>query len=171
METMQVFWLIALVATGIFLVQFLISVFFGDIDVDFDGDANVDADMGSLVSFKGLSHFGMGFGWTMVLYGEPSTRNYIIAIVIGLIFMLVLWRLYILAYRLQKVRHPEKADALVGRFGNVYTNMGDGRYVIQIPCDGSLREIDVISESGCLTYRTGERVSISKFDDNKYYIK
>ena len=49
-----VFLVIALVTTGIFLVQFILSIFFGDVDTD--------ADISSLVSFKGLTHFGIGFG-------------------------------------------------------------------------------------------------------------
>lgn len=171
MEAIQIFWLIALVATGVFLVQFIISVFFGDIDLDFDGDANIDTDLGSIVSFKGLSHFGIGFGWTMVLYREPTTRNLIIATVMGLVFVIVLWRLYILAYKLQKVRHPEKPERLVGRYGTVYTNMGDGRYIIQMSHNGALRELDVVSASGNTTLRTGERVTINRFEDNIYYIK
>lgn len=171
METTQIFWLIALVATGVFLVQFIISVFFGDVDIDFDGDANIDTDLGSIVSFKGLSHFGIGFGWTMVLYGEPTTRNLIMATVVGLVFVFVLWRLYILAYRLQKVRHPEKPEALVGRYGTVYTNMGDGRYIIQMSHNGAMRELDVVSESGNTRYQTGERVTICRLSENIYYIR
>ena len=52
--------LTALVSTGIFLLQFVISVFFGDLDMDVDGDANADFDLGSLFSFKGLVHFLIG---------------------------------------------------------------------------------------------------------------
>ena len=53
-----IFLIIALVTTGIFLIQFVLSIFFGDIDADVD----VDADISSVVSFKGLTHFGIGFG-------------------------------------------------------------------------------------------------------------
>ena len=59
-----IFLIIALVTTGIFLIQFVLSIFFGDIDVD------VDADISSVVSFKGLTHFGIGFGWYMYLVGN-----------------------------------------------------------------------------------------------------
>ena len=56
-----IFLIIALVTTGIFLIQFVLSIFFGDMDADVD----VDADISSVVSFKGLTHFGIGFGWYM----------------------------------------------------------------------------------------------------------
>ena len=48
-----IFLIIALVTTGIFLIQFVLSIFFGDMDAD------VDADISSVVSFKGLTHFGL----------------------------------------------------------------------------------------------------------------
>ena len=56
----NIFLIIAVVTTGIFVIQFILSIFFGDIDADVD----VDADISSMVSFKGLTHFGIGFGWS-----------------------------------------------------------------------------------------------------------
>ena len=73
-----IFLIIALVTTGIFVIQFVLSIFFGDIDADVD----VDADISSVVSFKGLTHFGIGFGWYILnrqinLWDEnvPSTSS------------------------------------------------------------------------------------------------
>ena len=59
----NIFLIIALVTTGIFAVQFVLSIFFGDINAD----ADIDTDISSVVSFKGLTHFGIGFGWYMYL--------------------------------------------------------------------------------------------------------
>lgn len=59
----NIFLTIAIVTTGIFAVQFILSVFFGD----FDADTDIDTDISSVVSFKGLTHFGIGFGWYMYL--------------------------------------------------------------------------------------------------------
>lgn len=171
MEQQQIYWLIALVATGVFVVQFVISVFFGEVDVDIDGDADTDTDMGSIVSFKGLVHFGIGFGWSMVLAGDASVVNILTSVVIGLVFVFVLWKLYVLAYRLQKENHAESPEAVAGRYGTIYTNMGAGRYIIQVTHNGALRELDVVSASGRTDYRTGERVTIERYDDNVYYIK
>ena len=55
----NIFLIIALITTGIFVIQFILSIFFGDIDTEID----IDADISSVVSFKGLTHFGIGFGW------------------------------------------------------------------------------------------------------------
>ena len=65
------FLIIALVTTGIFLIQFVLSIFFGDLDADVD----VDTDISSVVSFKGLTHFGIGFGWYMYLAGNTEIQK------------------------------------------------------------------------------------------------
>ena len=57
-----IFLIIALVTTGIFVIQFVLSIFFGDIDADVD----VDADISSVVSFKGLTHFGSDSAGTCI---------------------------------------------------------------------------------------------------------
>lgn len=162
----QIYWVIALVATGVFVVQFVLSLFFGDMDAD--TDAGMDA--GSIVSFKGLVHFGIGFGWSMVLAGEATAASLLTATIIGLVFIFVLWYLYVQAYRLQTKRRAEKPEALVGRSGTIYNNRGAGRYVIQIPRNGSMGELDVVSRSGRTDYTTGERVGIEAYTDDVYYI-
>ena len=106
MTSHEIFMLTALVATGIFLLQFVISVFFGDLDMDVDGDANADFDLGSLFSFKGLVHFLIGFGWTRVLFDGDTWQMYALAVLVGAVFMLVLFYSYVLAYRLQNLRKP-----------------------------------------------------------------
>ena len=60
----NVYFFAALVSTGIFLLQFILSIFFGsmDTDIDVNADGNADIDMSSVLSFKGLIHFCMGFG-------------------------------------------------------------------------------------------------------------
>ena len=112
----NIFLIIALITTGIFVIQFILSIFFGDIDTEID----VDADISSVVSFKGLTHFGIGFGWYMYLAGHTDVANYIIGILIGLFFVLAVWFLYKKAYRLQQVNRSEKTDQLVGRESTIY---------------------------------------------------
>ena len=167
----NVFMLIALVSTGIFLVQFVISVFIGDLDVDVDGDTNVDFDMGSMFSFKGLVHFLIGFGWTKVLFTENSWQSYALAVVVGLAFMITLFYTYMLAFRLQSLRKPEPPEQLVGRPGKVYINNGNGRYTVFIQRDGSLRELDVVSISGNADYQTDQTVTVMRFENNTFYIE
>ena len=91
------FLIIALVTTGIFLIQFVLSIFFGDLDADVD----VDTDISSVVSFKGLTHFGIGFGWYMYLAGNTEIQSYVVGILVGLFFVFAAWFLYKKAYQLQ----------------------------------------------------------------------
>ena len=137
-----IFLIIALVTTGIFLIQFVLSIFFGDIDADVD----VDADISSVVSFKGLTHFGIGFGWYMYLVGNADIASYAIGILVGLFFVFAVWFLYKKAYQLQQVNRSEETDQLVGR------------------------EVDVISETG-KAYQTGDKTIISSYKDGTLYIK
>ena len=162
--------LIALVSTGIFLLQFIMSVFFGGLDIDVDGDANADFDIGSFFSFKGMVHFLIGFGWTKVLFPGNGWYTFAIAVAVGLVFMIALFYSYLLAFRLQNLRKPEKPYALVGRVGRIYINEGDGRYTIFVERDGAERELDVVSESGRTDYKTDERVTVERYAQNKYYI-
>ena len=99
----NIFLTIAIVTTGIFAVQFILSIFFGDIDAD----ADIDTDVSSVVSFKGLTHFGIGFGWYMYLQHNTEIQTYLTGVAIGLIFVFAVWFLYKKAYQLQQTTHSE----------------------------------------------------------------
>ena len=161
-----IFLIIALVTTGIFVIQFVLSIFFGDIDADVD----VDADISSVVSFKGLTHFGIGFGWYMYLAGKTEIQSYVIGILVGVFFVLAVWFLYKKAYQLQQVNHSEQTDQLVGRECTIYFKQSDSKYTVQTTRDGAMREVDVISESG-KTYQTGDRTIITSYKDGTLFIQ
>lgn len=161
-----IFFTIALVTTGIFLIQFVLSIFFGDMDADVD----VDADISSVVSFKGLTHFGIGFGWYMYLAGNTEIQSYVIAMLVGLFFVFAVWFLYKKAYQLQQVNRTEQTNQLVGRECTIYFKQSDGRYTVQTSRDGAMREVDVISESD-KAYHTGDRTIITRYQDGVLYIQ
>lgn len=162
----NIFLIIAVVTTGIFVVQFILSIFFGDIDADVD----VDADISSVVSFKGLTHFGIGFGWYMYLIGNTDIGSYAAGMLTGLLFVFVVWFLYKKAYQLQQVNKTEKTEELVGRECTIYFTQGDGRYTVQANRNGAMREIDVVSETN-KTYQTGDRTLITAYKNGTLYIQ
>lgn len=162
----NVFLIIALVTTGIFVIQFILSIFFGDIDADVD----VDADLSSMVSFKGLTHFGIGFGWYMFLSGNTDIQSYVVAILTGLFFVFAVWFLYKKAYQLQQVNRSEKAEQLVGRECTIYFSQGGGRYIVQTRKDGAMREVDVVSGTKKV-YQTGDKAIITTYRDGMLYIQ
>ena len=49
------------VTLAFFIIKTIISFVFGDIDIDFDADGDVDFDVSSMLSFKGILHFLLGF--------------------------------------------------------------------------------------------------------------
>lgn len=161
-----IFLVIALVTTGIFLVQFVLSIFFGDIDADTD----VGADISSVVSFKGLTHFGIGFGWYMYLQKDTEPWTFAIGIGMGLLFVFSVWFLYKKAYQLQQENRSEKTEQLVGRECTLYFNRGEGKYTVQLRRDGAIREVDVISESG-KSYQTGDKAIISSYREGTLFIQ
>ena len=166
-----IFLIIALVTTGIFLVQFVLSIFFGDFDTHAGADVSVDADVSSVVSFKGLTHFGIGFGWYMYLAKNTEIQSYVIAILLGLFFMFAVWYLYKKAYQLQQVNRNEMTEQLVGRECTIYfKQQGEGKYTVQTKRDGAMREVDVISESG-KAYQTGDKTIITNYKDGTLYIQ
>lgn len=162
----NIFLIIALVTTGIFVIQFILSIFFGGIDADVD----VEADLSSMVSFKGLTHFGIGFGWYMYLIGSTDIQSYLIAVLIGLFFVFVVWFLYKKAYQLQQVNRPEKTEELVGRECTIYFKQSGGRYTVQARKDGAMREVDVVSETNKI-YTTGDKTIITSYKDGTLYIQ
>lgn len=161
-----IFLIIALVTTGVFAVQFILSIFFGDLDAD----ADTDADISSIVSFKGLTHFGIGFGWYMYLAGDTAIQSYLIAILTGLFFVFAVWFLYKKVYRLQQVNRSERTEQLVGRECTVYFKQDGDRYTVQTSRNGAMREVDVVSESG-KTYRTGDKAVITRYEGGVLYIQ
>ena len=130
----------------------------------------VTADISSVVSFKGLTHFGIGFGWYMYQAGNTEMQSYIIGILVGLFFVFAVWFLYKKAYQLQQVNHNEQTDQLVGRECVIYFKQSDSKYTVQTTRDGAMREVDVISESG-KTYQTGDRTIITSYKDGTLFIR
>ena len=159
------FLIIALVTTGIFLIQFVLSIFFGDLDADVD----VDTDISSVVSFKGLTHFGIGFGWYMYLAGNTEIQSYVVGILVGVFFVFAVWFLYKKAYQLQQVNRTEQTDQLVGRECTIYFKQSDSKYTVQTTRDGAMREVDVISETSKV-YRTGDKAIIAAYREGTLYI-
>ena len=161
----NIFLIIALVTTGIFAVQFVLSIFFGDINAD----ADIDTDISSVVSFKGLTHFGIGFGWYMYLQQDTDVISYIVGILVGLLFVFAVWYLYKKAYQLQQVNRSENTEQLVGRECTIYFNQGEGKYTVQVSRAGAMREVDVISETSKV-YRTGDKAIIAAYREGTLYI-
>lgn len=171
----NVYLFAALVSTGIFLLQFVLSVFVGsmDTDIDVNADGNADLDMSSVLSFKGLIHFCMGFGWFMYLCPVPHTPlHYAGALAGGVFFVYILARIYKLCHRLRQENKPEEGRELVGRRCEIYIcpkESDAAEYVVYIAINGAQRELAVKSAGG-KSYREGDILTLKDYKDGIYYI-
>lgn len=112
---MKWYYVLGIISYGIFILQFILSNFFGgdiEIDVDFDGEG--DFDTSSLLSFKGLIHFAMGFSGWLMLSGEVNAATIGIGIIAGLLFMVMLYYLYKFCMRFHSEPTEKKGTELVG---------------------------------------------------------
>lgn len=166
----DVYYLLATIAYSIFIAQFMLSWFGGDadLDVDFDGDM----DIGDLVSFKGAIHFLMGAtGWLCIKDTVAHTidwYDYLIALCLGILFMVILYYLYKSCLKLQHQVVPETGQALVGKTGIIYLHFVD-KALITLEINGGTEDILMYPESSSKHYEKGDQVRVTKFEGGKYY--
>ena len=114
----QIYYAIALIVYSIFIIRFILSWIGADFDID------ADVDISDVVSFKGLTHFLMGFsGWLSVK--SYTTHNvmwydYIIALILGVIFVILLYFVYKLLISLETKPQILYGKQLIGKTGKIY---------------------------------------------------
>lgn len=166
------YYLVAGIAYGIFILQFIISQFAGDMDVDIDADGDADFDVTSLVSFKGLVHFCMGcFGWLSLKQfniGHVTYTDWFWGFLVGIIFLIVLYFVYKLIIKFNHVPSVNSGEQLIGKEGEVRF-IADEYVTIVISNNGEFQEIVAYnSEPTSVTH--GQKVVIKEYIDGKYFI-
>ena len=146
---------------SIFVIKLVITLFFGDTDIDFDVDGDIDFDISSMFSFKGILHFLLGFSSylaavahfndTYQVYGESyqfSIANYILGIIIGFIFMFGLYYIYQLVmkfnhYNNENINVNGYTGTVLIKHGQVNTN--EYGYTLLVNTPMGSRKISVLS--------------------------
>ena len=166
--------ILALFTSAILLIQLLAGFFIGaDSDIDVDGDSSGDFDLSTIFSPKGILHFICGSSWYLVILGKSvfSLKDYLVAGLIGILFMLLIVSIYWLMYKLENYVKREEGEALIGRSGEVYLKLSEKddlyTYIVKVKINESLQELVVISD---LLYLVGDRVIIREYKDGRYYI-
>lgn len=168
---METIYLITAIVYGIFIIRFILSCFGGDFDID-----NFDLDLSDIVSFKGVTHFLMGFtGWLstkQVLTDSIVWYDFLIAFCIGIIFVLILFYLYKFMMKLEHKGIILSKDQLVGQDGKVYLYLGsteDKKYKYQVTVynGAGTVEIDAISDK---IYAIGDIVLLKEYKGTYYLI-
>lgn len=110
-------------------------------------------------------------GWLCVKQSVSHSvewYDYLIALVCGILFVVILYYLYKLCLKLQHQVIPEEGEALIGRVG-IITVPCESHFFITIEVNGCSEEIVAYPEVPKMSYKVGTRVIISKFENGKYY--
>ena len=168
----QIYYTAAAVIYGIFIIRFILSWVGGDFDIDMD----TDLDLGDVVSFKGITHFLMGFfGWLSVK--SFTTHNvmwydYLIAFILGVIFVIILYYVYKFLMKLENKPQVLSGKDFIGSTAKVYLVISTidadtlFKYVVTVNNGTGTIEIPAKSRE---SYKTGDSVVIKDYV-NAYYI-
>ena len=168
----QIYYTAAAIIYGIFIIRFILSWVGGDFDIDMD----TDLDLGDVVSFKGITHFLMGFfGWLSVK--SFTTHNvmwydYLIAFILGVIFVIILYYVYKFLMKLENKPQVLSGKDFIGSTAKVYLVISTidadtlFKYVVTVNNGTGTIEIPAKSRE---SYKTGDSVVIKDYV-NAYYI-
>lgn len=150
MKNDSFFWFCALSGSGLFILQFIISLFWGSFD-DLDGESGeVDAGKFKWLSKQALTGFLMIFGWV----GLTSRKEWsfsvmpatLIAFVAGLCAVFILGAIFKSAKKLRSQGSIFRIDDAIGKEATVYQDIprtGTGKITLSL--NNLTYEIDAIS--------------------------
>lgn len=168
-----IFWTIAIISSVIFLFQAILSLLglggAGDLDADFDGNLDGDGSSFQWLSFRNMVNFLLGFGWSgVLLYNQISNVSILIlvSLIIGLSFVAIFVFVMKQFYRLEE-NNTFNIQNTLNKTAQVYLAipaMKQGKGKILISINGSVRELDALSEAEAI--ETGSMVRVIKIIDN-----
>lgn len=163
---MEWYYILGVISYGIFIIQFILSNFGGDTEIDVDFDGEGDFDTSSLLSFKGLVHFAMGFSGWLMLTGKVTIYTVCGGIFIGVLFMVLLYYLY----KLCMMFHSEPTEKcgldLIG-YAVTVVLVSDGGSCICAPANLTYRELKCFSDT---PVKIGDIKHIASYKDGIYHI-
>ena len=164
----QIYYAVALTVYSIFIIRFILSWVGADFDIE------ADVDISDVVSFKGLTHFLMGFsGWLSVksyITHNVMWYDYLIALILGVIFVILLYFVYKLLISLETKPQILSGKQLIGKTGKIYVILEPEdsikKYIITVGNGLGTQEYPAKSNN---SYKLGDEVVISDYV-NAYYI-
>ncbi|MFD2586551.1 hypothetical protein ACFSQJ_06395 [Croceitalea marina] len=170
----KVYWVTALISSGIFIVLIVLTILGGDADdMGGDVDAEVDGDSGigfQFLSFKNLMGFFTIFGWTGIACldnGLTTSVTVIISVICGLLMMTAMAALFYYLAKLQSSGTLKLKNAL-NQVGEVYLTIGSKRSSIgkvSINVQGTLRELEALTDENNDLVQ-GNVVQVKEVTDN-----
>ena len=170
----QVFWVCAVLASAVFVVQFILTIMgmdHSDVDVDFDGADTMDLGGGlNLFTIKNLVGFFMGFGWAGICFAECIGSQFlltVVAILAGCLFVAMFVLIYKQTRKLDRNGAFDIQDCL-GQTASVYLRIpegGKGKGKVQISINGSVQELDALTDEDMIP--SGQNVKITEIVDKE----
>ncbi|MEE1289064.1 MAG: serine protease [Bacteroidaceae bacterium] len=178
-STLQVYWVIALITSLIFLIQMVMTfIGIGDADTDMDFGDGVDFSDGNtldvggamqLFTIRNVVNFLLGLGWGGVCLYSLIPNPIVLAIVsvlVGALFVYIFLLIYKQMLKLEK-NGAYRIDDCVGQIVDVYLTIpakrsGVGK--VQISFSGSVQELAALTDSD-EPIRSGSKVRVLEIID------
>ena len=165
----QIYYGITIVIYGIFIIRFILSWIGGDFELD------SDVDLGDVVSFKGATHFLMGFfGWLstkLLMTHSLEWYDYLIGFILGIIFVIILFYVYKFMMKLESMPILLAGKDLIGHSAKIYLHCGkDGemyKYIIVVSTGIGTSELPARSYR---SYNINDMTTITDYKDAYYSI-
>ncbi|SFI54590.1 hypothetical protein [Olleya namhaensis] len=169
----KVFWMIATIASFIFIITIIMSFAGGDTDDFGDVDADIDGDTGigfQFITFKNLVGFFTIFGWSGIACidaGLSQTLTIIIAIACGMVMMAIMAAMF---YSMRKLSDSGTLDYnnAINQIGEVYLTVGANRSKIgkaHVRIQGALRELEALTDHPT-DLKTGTVIQVKEVTSN-----
>jgi len=154
----QVFWIITIPATVVFLILLVLTIIGAETDSSPDVTTDVDASLadGDIIPFQFLSlkniiAFFAVFGWSGIGFIHAGLNSWLVillAFICGFLMMVLMATLFYMMSKLAESGTLKMKNA-VGKLGEVYlvipANRG-GMGKVQLNVQGSLRTLDAITD-------------------------
>lgn len=167
------FWVIALCASLVFLIQTIMTFVGLGTDADVDAgpmdssiDSMEDGSLSGVFSFRNLINFLLGYGWAGALLFSSIEKGWllqVVAIAVGLVFVLAFVFMFRQVMRLSHDGSFKMSEA-VGLKADVYLRIPasrSGRGKVQVSVKGSVHEVDAMTDRS-EEIATGAQVKIVK---------
>jgi membrane protein implicated in regulation of membrane protease activity len=152
---LKVFWLIAIPASVLFIIQAVMTFMGSDasdgVDADFDSNLdNVQAPF-QLFSLRNLVNFLLGFGWAGISFYD-SIKNPTLLIAFALaVGCLFVWLFFVIIRKILQLSENNSFNIqeTVGKIGDVYLTIPgskSGKGKVSISVKGSYHELDAMTE-------------------------
>lgn len=173
----HIFWIIAVIFTVFFVIQFVLSIMGMDLeadsDIDLDSDMEADYDIDpsfTLFSVRSLIAFFTFFGWTGVLTlraGSSVTFAVIVSVLTGTVAMVLV---AVMLYQFIKMTESGNIDIkkALASIGEVYLTVPaseKGKGKIHVKVNGKVMELEAVTKGKDI--KNGESVVVLEvLEDN-----